>query len=199
MFRLVLLQEQCYSTWERDRRSQSIKDEVRPTSTPGPRRDQLVCCKKPSFFSMRVCICVFVAINIAQQSKGPELSYLFMFISMWLLSCFLCWSLMDHHANVLSPIIMSLWMLLSLRYEGLLCKGQQHSRGPKLDNSQKHRISTIVNKALMNFSFFSTTLDLHHQIPFSAHFLSCLLPLPCFVIILLNAPLIFAITLNLLC
>jgi hypothetical protein len=151
------------------------------------------------FLSICVFICVFFAINIAQQSRGPELSYLFLFISMWLLSCFLCRSLMDNHANALSPINISLWMLLSLRYEGVLGKGQQHSRGPKVNNSKKHRIFIIVNKASMNFSFFSTTLDLHHQIPFSAHFLSCLFPLPYFVKIFLNAPLISAITLNLLC
>jgi hypothetical protein len=59
----------------------------------------------------------------------------------------------------------------------VLCKGQQHSKRPKLDVS-------------MNLSFLSTTLNLHHQIPFSAHFFSCLLPLPSFVRILLNAPLI---------
>jgi hypothetical protein len=38
------------------------------------------CCKKTSFLSMHV----FIAINITQQSRGPELSYLFLFIFMWL-------------------------------------------------------------------------------------------------------------------
>lgn len=127
------------------------------------------------FFALSIClcvwvICVFVAINIVQQSRRPKVSYLFLFVSMWLLPYFSCWSLMDHHVSVLSPTSISLWTWLSFRYEGVLCKGQKHSRRPKLDNSKKHRVSTIVTNHSMNLSFFSITLNLHHQIPFSAHF-----------------------------
>jgi len=135
--------------------------------------------------------------TLFNNQKGPRSPIFFLFVSMWLLPYFLCWSLMDHHVNVLSPTSISLWTLLSFRYEGVLCKGQQHSRGPKFDNSKRHQVSTIVANDSMNLSFFSTTLNLHHQIPFSAHFFYCLLPLPSFVGILLNAPLISAISLNL--
>jgi hypothetical protein len=104
---------------------------------------------------------------------------------------------MDHDADALSPINISLWML-SLRYEDALRKGQQHSKGPKLDNSWEHPSSAIVERASMHFSFFSTTLNLHHHIPFEC-ILSSLPPLPYVVKVLLNAHLIFVVTLNLLC
>ncbi len=85
------------------------------------------------FLFVRVFIYVFVAINIVQQSRGPSspvfcCSILCGYCPVFCCSIlcgycpgFLCWSLMDHHANVLSPISISLWMLLSIRYEGMLC------------------------------------------------------------------------------
>jgi hypothetical protein len=57
-------------------------------------------------------------------------------------------------------------MLLSFKYEGVLRKGQQHSKGFKFDNNHEHTGSTIIQTASMHLSFFATTLNLHHHIPF---------------------------------
>jgi hypothetical protein len=73
---------------------------------------------------------------------------------------------MDHHVNVLSPIYISLWMLLSLKYEGMLHKGQQHSKRFEFNNSWEHPSSTTIKRASMHLSFFSTTLNFHHHILF---------------------------------
>jgi len=66
----------------------------------------------------------------------------------------------------LSPINISLWMLLSFKYEGVLRKGQQNLKGFEFDNSQEHTSSITIKRASMHFSFFSTTLNLRHHIPF---------------------------------
>jgi len=50
----------------------------------------------------------------------------------------------------------------------------------------------------MHLSFFFAMLNLRHHIPFEC-MLSYLPPLPSFVKVLLNALLIFVVTLNLLC
>jgi hypothetical protein len=104
---------------------------------------------------------------------------------------------MDHHVNVLSPIYISLWMLLSLKYEGMLHKGQQHSKGFEFNNSWEHPSSTTIKRVLMHLSFFSTTLNFHHHIPFECTLSLLFATLTFFAKVLLNAPLIFVATLNL--
>jgi len=108
---------------------------------------------------------VFITITIVLQSRGLALSHLFPFIFVLLLFYLWCWSLMDHHVSVLSPINISLWMLL-FKYKGVLRKGQQHSKGFEFDNNWKHPGSTTIEKASMHLSFFFTTLNLHHHNPF---------------------------------
>jgi hypothetical protein len=110
------------------------------------------------FCILSLSICMYVPIAIVLQLEGLEVSHLSLFIFV-LLPCLWCWSFMDHHADVLSPINISLWMLLLLRYEYALHKGRQHSKGPKLDNSWEHPSSIVVERASMHFSITISLLS----------------------------------------